>query len=170
MQKIGWLVLFVAVVSCALEAENKPAPCSPGPKNWTTYADHARGFCFAYPSIYQREHNKYDKQGVVTLRRVRSEGRIYIAFEDKPFDLQGFVKTAPTGYDSPPEARKFGPNTFYYYGAGGGGVSYPDQFFYNLRGKTLYLTFAGPYPDEDKSPTAETKEFEQKILASFKTY
>lgn len=170
MKLLAWIISFVVVVSCTLLAADNPGACAPIPSGWSTYVDHAHGFCFQYPSIYRREHNKYDKQGTVTLRRAHSEGRIYVVFEDKAFDLQRFIEHAPTGYESPPEAMQFGPNTFYYYGPGGGGVSYADRFFHDLRGKTLYITFDGPYPDDDKSPTAETKEFEQKILASFRTY
>jgi hypothetical protein len=58
---------------------------------------------------------------------------------------------------------------FYYYGPGGGGVCYPDQFFYDLRGKPLSISFAGPCV-EDKTPTASTKEMEQKLLATFRTF
>jgi hypothetical protein len=170
MQKIGCLLLFVALISSALEAEENSSACGLPPKSWSTYMDHAHGFCFLYPSVYRREHNKYDKQGTMTLRRVHSDGRIYIVFEDKGFDVQRFKEYAPTGYESPPEATQYGPNTFYYYGPGGGGVSYADRFFCDLKGKTLYITFDGPYPSDDKSPTAETKDFEGKILTSFRSF
>jgi hypothetical protein len=33
---------------------------------------------------------------------------------------------APTGIDDPPERKQIGPETFYYYGPGGGGVDYVD--------------------------------------------
>jgi hypothetical protein len=63
---------------------------------------------------------------------------------DKPFNLEGFVSGAPTGIEAPPERRQFGTETFYYYGPGGGGVSYPDQYFFDLKGKTLFIAFDGP--------------------------
>jgi hypothetical protein len=62
----------------------------------------------------------------------------------------------------------FGGSTFYYYGRGGGGVAYPDEYFYNLDGNILAIAFDGPYPAHDNSPTAKTKEMEKKILGSFR--
>jgi hypothetical protein len=97
------------------------------------------------------------------------EASIYITFEDKAFDLQSLVARAPTGYDSPPEPAPAGPNTFYYYGPGGGGVDYADQYFFDLKGKTLYISFSGPYVN-DKTPSSETKALEPKLLASLRTF
>ena len=77
---------------------------------------------------------------------------------------------APTGIESPPEPVHAGKNTFYYYGPGGGGVQYPDGYYFNLRGKILVVDFDGPYDNADKTPTATTKKMEQKILASFRIF
>jgi hypothetical protein len=76
---------------------------------------------------------------------------------------------APTGFDSPPEPQRIGQNTFYYYGTGGGGVSYPDGYYFNLHGKILAIDFDGPY-ENDKTPTPETNQMEQKVLASFREF
>lgn len=76
---------------------------------------------------------------------------------------------APTGIESPPEPFPVGKNTFYYYGPGGGGVSYPDGYFFDLRGKLLVIDFDGPYENE-KTPTPETKQMERKILESFQEF
>ena len=79
------------------------------------------------------------------------------------------VEMTPTGIESPPEPVHFGKNTFYYYGPGGGGVAYPDGYYYNLRGKILIINFDGPY-ENDKTPALATKKMEQKILASFREF
>jgi len=42
-----------------------------------------------------------------------------------------------------------------YYGPGGGGVSYPAGYDYNLRGKVLVIDFDGPY-ENDNTPTPGT--------------
>jgi hypothetical protein len=76
---------------------------------------------------------------------------------------------APTGIDSPPESVRIGKNKFYYYGPGGGGVSYPDGYYFNLHGKILVIDFDGPY-ENDKTPTPETKKMELKVLASFREF
>jgi hypothetical protein len=62
-----------------------------------------------------------------------------------------------------------GEYAFYYYGPGGIGVSYPNTYFFNLRGKTLYITFDGPYIN-DKTPSAETKKLERELLATFRLF
>jgi hypothetical protein len=89
-----------------------------------------------------------------------------------PFDLHSFIRGAPTGIESPPEPLQVNGETFYYYGPGGGGVSYPDQYFFNLKGKTLYISFDGPYAHEkgEKGPSYETKQMEIQMLASFRTF
>ena len=89
-----------------------------------------------------------------------------------PFDLHSFIRGAPTGIESPPEPLQVNGETFYYYGPGGGGVAYPDQYFFNLKGKTLYISFDGPYAHEkgEKGPSYETKQMEIQMLASFRTF
>lgn len=79
------------------------------------------------------------------------------------------VRMAPMGYETPPDRVRIGKNTFYYYGPGGGGVAYPDGYFFNLRGKILVVDFDGPYENE-KTPTPATKKMEQKLLASFRDF
>jgi hypothetical protein len=76
---------------------------------------------------------------------------------------------APTGIDSPPEALQIGKNTFRYYGPGGGGVTYADVYYFDLRGKILAIGFDGPY-ENDKTPTSDTKQIERKVLESFQEF
>ena len=89
--------------------------------------------------------------------------------DGKAFVLQCFVEIAPTGIVSPPEPIHIAQYTIYYYGPGGGGVQYADQYFFNLRGKTLTITFDGTY-DGDKTPSAENQRLEPKILATFSIF
>lgn len=84
------------------------------------------------------------------------------------FGLQSLVKDAPTGYDTPPTPADYGANVFYYYGAGGGGVAYPDMYYFDLHGRALQLVFDGPYRGDDNSPNAKTQAIEKLILSSFK--
>jgi hypothetical protein len=93
---------------------------------------------------------------------------IIVFLEEEPFNLQSFVRGAPTGIETPPEPRQAGTKTFYYYGPGGGGAEYPDQYFFDLKGKTLLIAFDGPY--DDKTPSQETKEIEQTVLQTFRTF
>jgi hypothetical protein len=62
---------------------------------------------------------------------------------------------------------QFGANTFYYYGAGGGGVAYPDRYYFNQRGVPIEIVFDGPYTGEGKSPGATAQEMERLVLESF---
>ena len=75
----------------------------------------------------------------------------------------------PTGIDYPPEPVGIGNHTFYYWGPGGGGVSYPDQYFFNLRGTELSFAFDGPY-ENDKTPTERAKKMERMLLASLREF
>ncbi len=180
--KISWacIVALLLAACCSTPAQTlspKRVPCDTqsAPKGWGTYVDRIHGFCFRYPPIYKRVPNAINKLQtatfhLVTFRRLHSDAHLFVAFDDDtPFDLQSFVKTAPTGYDSPPEPIRVGQYTFYFYGPGGGGVQYADQYFFNLRGKTLHIMFDGPY-NGDKTPSAETKKLESEILATFSIF
>jgi hypothetical protein len=152
--------------------------CAAPKKNWDVYVNRDYGFCFQYPKIYKRvplpapnarslrrpyEHNLFH------LKRPAMDAKILVIFNDQPFDLQNLVQiAAPTGNTFPPEAVLVGTNTFYRYGAGGGGAEYPDVYFYNLNGRTLEIYFSGPYLD-GRHVSDETKKLEAEILATFRT-
>jgi len=165
-----------------------PCPMAETPPGWKTYVNEKYGFCFSYPPIYTpvdepwgpkyTDIPDYSRQ----LQKAAEGGRlsrlddaqeagdsVIVQIGTEPFDLQDLVKCAPTGEESPPRPSEIRGRTFYYYGPGGGGVCYPDQFFYNLRGKTLTLSFMGPCVD-DKTPTPQTKVIEQEMLATFRTF
>jgi hypothetical protein len=103
------------------------------------------------------------------LEDKKSGTNIGVCALDEDFRPGALVKMAPTGFDSPPESQRMGENTFYNYGPGGGGVQYPDGYYFNLRGKILVIDFDGPY-ENDKTPTPETKKMEQKVLATFREF
>jgi hypothetical protein len=174
MQKVLNALAVCLLVGCfgsrqAAAASRIPCVAQGATAGWKTYIDRKHGFCLLYPPIYKRVSNTIRQEDIVTLSRSDLEASIYIAFEDKAFNLQSFVERAPTGYDSPPDPVRAGPSTFYYYGPGGGGVSYADQYFFYLKGKTLYISFDGPYVN-DKTPSPETKALEPKLLSSLRTF
>lgn len=109
-----------------------------------------------------------EQRRMLRLQYKDSSASIIMFLEDERFNLQSFVRGAPTGIETPPEPRHVGTLTFYYYGPGGGGVAYPDQYFFDLRGKTLTIRFDGPY--EGKTPTERTKTIEQILLQTFRTF
>lgn len=168
---------------------SKSASCvARAPNEWKTYVDKVHGFCLSYPSVYERRNQpwvmnysgkadysdyrrKAVKEGRVLIlgRSGVKDAYIFIQLDDKRFDLERFIEDAPTGVESPPEPIQVGSERFYYYGAGGGGVDYPDQYFFNLKGKTLYIIFDGPYAHE-KGPSYETKQMEIQMLSSFRKF
>jgi hypothetical protein len=161
-------------------AASNESVLSGAPPGWKTYVDRVHGFAFAYPPIYKRvrrapSHSFQPAAAAqvfwVGLLHQSSDGTIDFFLEDAPFNLNSFLKCCvPTGWDTPPDAIQEGPNTFYYYGPGGM-LAHPDQYFFNLRGKTLYIVFDGPYLQSDvKTPSPETKEIEDKMLSSFCTF
>ena len=161
-----------SVLAQASAEERVPCGTQSPSDGWHTYVDRVHDFCFRYPSIYKRVPSVtgfHAKKQAITFQRLHSDAYIFVWFENKPFNLQRFAKTAATGWESPPSPVRVGKYTFYYYGRGGGGVAYPDAYFFNLRGKTLYVTFDGPYMN-DNTPSAETKKLEREILATFRTF
>jgi len=87
-----------------------------------------------------------------------------------PFRPKALTRYAPTGLEeTPPRLIHAAHAVFYYYGPGGGGVDYPDVFFFGIRGSTFTIDFFGPY-SSDKTPAPETKRIEPAVLASFRTF
>ncbi len=184
---IAGFMCFAVVAAMAQEATHVPCPAGNTPKGWVVYIDRAHGFCFSYPPVYTPSAeswlDEYKSQPDYwrTLSEAVHEGRllqlqhkkfkdasIWVWLRPAQFDLESFVKGAPMGSESPPEPIKIGRYTFYYYGPGGGGVCYPDEYFFNLRGKTLNIDFDGPCRN-DKTPTPEIKEIERRLLPTFRT-
>jgi hypothetical protein len=143
----------------------------------------AKGFSFAYPPLYKpirrpdtsadrdEDIDKLAAEGRwVGLRHQRSDSRIDVFLLNDRFDADRFFEQHNTSAASgPPSPIQEGDNTFYFCGGGGGGLEYPDAFFADFKGKTLYIIFDGPY-DNGRSPSDETEEVESKMLASFRTF
>src|SRR5258708_14736993 len=135
--KPAFIAILLLAACHSVQAQTsaeKRVPCgTPSPADgWRTYVERIHGFCFRYPSSYKRLLNA--KNQATEFRTSHSDAFILVRFEDNPFDLQRFGETAPSGSESPPSPVQVGEYTFYYYGAGGGGVDYPDKYFFNLRG------------------------------------
>jgi hypothetical protein len=88
-----------------------------------------------------------------------------------PFHLDLLTANAPTGQlDNPPAPVRIGGTTFYYYGPGGGGVPYADQFFFEVKGRAFSIDFDGPYTQVFRTPDEVTKQIEKKLLGSLRRY
>lgn len=182
----GWLLLASICSGQTSESGKTPCPVKGVPANWITYADRAHGFCFSYPPIYVRMPKPWlaannNQTYAAYLRKAAREGRvlrlqhrqlpdasIVLLLNNKAFDLESFISQAPTGNESPPEPEHLGPNIFYYYGPSGGGVDYPDGYYFELKGETLQIVFAGPYTG--KTPSQETKALEKQMLSNLRTF
>jgi|GEM_PF-4901117 hypothetical protein len=171
------LMFFAAVVSGIYywqTTSNLPAvinlPSHKDPtQNWKTYSNSDYGFSFTYPQTYvSTPINFMSLKGqtvLLNLTYTEAHANFRLIAEDK-FNLSDIQKRfAPTGVTKAPASMTFGQNIFYYYGPGGGGVSYPDQYFFNLNGKLLIFIFDGPY-DNDKTPSPAAKQTEGQILAT----
>jgi hypothetical protein len=101
---------------------------------------------------------------------VDNKATIDFAYIPKRFSMsQMQTCCAPTGADEPPAPMRFGRHVFYFYGPGGGGVDYPDEFLIEMNGEILVISFGGPWKNS-KSPIEETRRLEPKILSTFQTY
>jgi hypothetical protein len=148
-------------------------PCGTGAQSdtsqWRVYIDRDHHFCFRYPTSYSPiSHPKARCRGP-KLENKKTGANVEVCVMNEEFRTDTLVKMAPTGIESPPEPLQTGKNTFYYYGPGGGGVEYPDVYYFNLRGKILAIGFDGPY-ENSKTPTLETKQMEQKVLKSLQEF
>jgi hypothetical protein len=147
------------------------------------------GLELSYPSMYHRSRSpvlpplSYREHWEVLLYATKGSdqarcadegecvnfGTMTIALDRRSFNLQAIERYyAHTGWEQPVSFRLDG-NTFYWYGAGGGGVTYPDTFLYDLNGHILIIEFDGPYLDGSKSPPEETRGIEKLVLESFRS-
>lgn len=90
--------------------------------------------------------------------------------DKRPFDLKIMqLDYAHTGWEAP-EQIEIGKYKFYYYGPGGGRVAYPDDYFYDLNGYTLEISFDGSYSSNEKTPTEKVKQMERTVLRTFRIF
>jgi hypothetical protein len=165
---IAVCVLMLAIAAAGQSAEMKQL------------VDDDLGFELSYPAVYSPQElpcsdaRSFARQGgksilYATTGSGRDIGTLHITVGRRPFRqvLEEVSKHPPTGWEKPKQIQ-VGKHTFYYYGRGGGGVAYPDQYYFNLRGYVLQITFDGPYPPDNNTPTKATKDFERKMLESFR--
>jgi hypothetical protein len=192
MKTTIWFVISVlAMASCGLAGASDHSPCDlhPTRTGWHVFVDHQDRFCFEYPPKYHAAPTVF-APGVSAGNATRFIGRLTtapspseVATADDPkaatinvfafgtpFRPEELTQRAPTGQqDSPPQRIHAAYGEFYYYGRGGGGVNYPDVFYFGIRGRTFSIDFVGPY-SESNIPDPETKRIEPEVLASFHSF
>lgn len=143
------------------------------------YVNYNLGFELSYPASYRVTDlpcvvaRSLAREGLQSLLYVsrgagENQGKILLILDRRHFSLVTLeTRYAHTGWEEPQQVQ-VGAHTFYFYGAGGGGTTYPDDYIYNLKGLILEMRFDGPYPPKSKSPTEETQQMEKKILGSFR--
>jgi hypothetical protein len=174
------ILILVTIVQVQAQ-DTSPKSSGPNkPQHWHKYVNKSYGFSFWYPDPYRpvllpptdsgdefRAKVNHEKTLLLLERLDDSDAKIWVSVEVRAFDLNALMQShAPTGVEFPPAPGRVGTHVFYGYGAGGGGVDYPDQYFVNLRGKILHFDFDGPY--EYKSPDGETRYLEPRTLKTFR--
>ena len=166
-------IIILLAASSLLAQATKRNPCVSSADSetsrWRVYADPKHQFCFRYPQSYEAIASPQKVCNKPKLHAKRTGGDIYVCASGGKFDLSAMAGKGPTGIEDPPQPIQAGRNTFYYWGPGGGGVSYADQYYFDLHGKELSIVFDGPY-ENDKTPTAETKKMELQMLRSFREF
>lgn len=184
-------VPLLAMASCCLVGASDHSPCElhPTRTGWHVFVDHKDGFCFEYPPKYHVAPTVF-APGISTGNATRFIGRLTTApspsegaiaddpkaatvnvfAEGIPFRPKDLSKRAPTGgEDSSPQRIHAAHGEFYYYGRGGGGVDYPDVFYFGIRARTFSIEFVGPY-SLGNTPDPGTKKIELEVLASFHSF
>ena len=179
---IAVAVLFVSVLFLLYLNYQKPVsisistgvlpttiPVNDSTANWKTYHNDQYSFEFQYPPFYELTGVSGGRNiPLVAFKYIGKDADMLVSIDTGKFSLTNLRTYAPTGLDGfDPTSLTLNNNVFYYYGPGGGGVEYPDIYFYNLNGKILIFNFFGPY-ENDKSPTNEMKTVEKQILSTFK--
>ncbi|PIR43203.1 hypothetical protein COV24_04125 [candidate division WWE3 bacterium CG10_big_fil_rev_8_21_14_0_10_32_10] len=138
--------------------------------SWKTYRNDEYGFEFEYPESFKQitpDLNLPASNITNIIEFGTDDGITLVVFlEASTFTVEGLKKYSPTGNEKSPETKVFNTSTFYYYGPGGGGVCYPDQYFTNIDGQILSFKFSGC--KNDKTPSEETKVIENHILSTFR--
>jgi hypothetical protein len=146
-------VSLLAIASCGLAGASDHSPCDlhRTRTGWHVFVDDQDRFCFEYPREYHVAPTVF-APGVSTGDATRFIGRLTTAPSPSerasphdpknatinafaygiPFRLEDLAKRAPTG-DSSPQLIHAVHGDFYYYGRGGGGVDYPDVFYFGIR-------------------------------------
>ena len=136
---------------------------------WKTYRNEEYGFEFEYPPEY-REISKENLTETAQLAYFKAEdnSEFSVLLDDGAFSLEYLRKYAPTGAEGfNPEKITIADKTFYYYGPGGGGVCYPDQYFINVNNKVLLFKFFA-LCENDKTPPEYIKNVASHILSTFR--
>lgn len=143
------------------------------------YVDYSLGFELSYPASYRTTElpcvvaRSLAREGLQSLLYVskgagENQGNILLILDRRHFSLATLeTRYAHTGWEEPQQVQ-VGAHTFYLYGAGGGGTTYPDDYIDNLNGLILEIRFDGPYVSGSKSPVEETQQVEKKVLRSFR--
>jgi len=182
------LLAFVTTPVASAAPASNPCAAHPSQPGWRIFTDHKAGFCLEYPSDYERMSTTVDgkrcrvAQGCLLSLEKKGSASVPRSEDDDdkdatidlwdlriPFQLKLLKGYGPTGYEDPPEPVQFGSNTIYYFGRGGGGVNYADQFFFAVRGRAFGIYFVGPYM-EGNEPDAVTKDIEARMLRSLRRF
>jgi hypothetical protein len=166
------IVVLLSGLAAAGQSANK-APSGPG---MVLHRFDRYGFALSIPSSYHSEPSSYNFPGRGSRFLLHMcadkdcERSISITLDMRRFSLESLQQFyGPTGVEDPPQEVTEGAHTFYYYGTGGGGVLYPDQYFFDLRGHILTIFFDGPSdPEFPKTPSLETKRMEERVLRTFR--
>jgi len=151
-------------------------------RHWRKYINRQYGFSFWYPDTYRPRAlpppdswdkvRPYQKRLLLLERRDDPDANLWIGIDLRPFNLSTMSHSHSKGGMDPdwtPVGHPIGRHTFYFFGPGGGGVNYTDDYFVELKGKTLGFYFGGPYVNSNQ-PSRETQLLEPKILNTFRTF
>lgn len=173
----AWRMTFAATLILAMGSTLTGQTASREPSvtakqvHWHKYVSHTYGFSLWYPDTYVPVPHP-DAEGrcpdgdtyKCLLWLERSDNRdagIWVNLDLQPFHL------TPNAADLLPTRQSIGRNIFYGGWGGSMAVGFSDIYYLNLKGKTLVITFG---PGDSSHPSEETKQLEQKMLKTLRTF
>jgi hypothetical protein len=172
-----WRVTFAAMFIVAMGSTLAGQASSPEHSvtakqvHWHKYVNRTYGFSLRYPDTYtpiphpdaQGRCPDYDNYKCLLwlARRDNRDVEIGVSLDLQPFHL------TPNSGDVLPTRQLIGGHIFYGGTLGSMAVGFSDNYYLNLKGKTLVITFG---PGDSANPGEETKQLEPKMLNTLRTF
>jgi hypothetical protein len=171
LKELAIVLAAFTLLATASHAQAPAAQITPAAKKtrWKKYVNKEYGFALKFPDAYQPssdqeicKDNEYYRYLLCLVRRDDPDAKIYVTLiVGEPFAIK--TNRDDTEY----AVRKIGRRVFYCGTQGSMGVGFEDQCIFNLKGKTLEISYD---PNQTIDTGEDVKAELQKSVESFRTF